>query len=68
MAFASVFLVLSLLAVPAVYGADHTVGGSGGWDQGVDFATWAAGEKFVVGDNLGKLARNNYIFDIDIQL
>ncbi|KAL1809219.1 hypothetical protein ACET3Z_026209 [Daucus carota] len=52
MAFASVFLVLSLLAVPAVYGVDHTVGGSGGWDQGVDFTTWAAGEKFVVGDNL----------------
>lgn len=54
MAFASVFLVLSLLAVPAaVYGVDHTVGGSSGWDQNVDFATWAAGEKFVVGDNLG---------------
>ncbi|KAK1364610.1 blue copper protein-like [Heracleum sosnowskyi] len=52
MAFPSVLLVLSLLAVPAVYGVDHTVGGSSGWDQGVNFASWAAGKKFVVGDNL----------------
>ncbi|XP_071692071.1 chemocyanin-like [Rutidosis leptorrhynchoides] len=31
---------------------DHTVGGSGGWDTSTNFASWASGETFNVGDNL----------------
>lgn len=55
MALAAVFLIVCLLAVPAAHGVDHIVGGSSGWNQGVDFTTWASNEKFVVGDNLSKL-------------
>ncbi|XP_050235885.1 uclacyanin-2-like [Mercurialis annua] len=52
MAASSAFLFL-LLAIPAVYGAQHIVGGSSGWTNfGVDYDTWAAGETFTVGDTL----------------
>ncbi|CAI9101232.1 OLC1v1038506C1 [Oldenlandia corymbosa var. corymbosa] len=47
---AALFLVL---AIPAVYGAiSHVVGGSNGWDTGVDYNSWAKGETFNVGDTL----------------
>ncbi|KAK1393840.1 Plastocyanin domain-containing family protein [Heracleum sosnowskyi] len=52
MALAAVCLVISLLAVPAAHAVDHFVGGSQGWNQGVNYATWASSEKFLVGDNL----------------
>lgn len=44
-----------LIATPAVYAAQHTVGGSSGWNPGVDYNTWASGETFNVGDTLGML-------------
>jgi len=47
-------LLILMLAAPAVYGAQHTVGGTSGWAQNVNYATWAAGETFVVGDTLCK--------------
>lgn len=55
MALAAVCLIVSLLAVPAAHAVDHIVGGSPGWNQGVNYATWASSEKFAVGDNLSKL-------------
>ncbi|KAE8038564.1 hypothetical protein FH972_011062 [Carpinus fangiana] len=45
-------LLILMLAMPLAYGAQHTVGGTNGWTTGQDYATWAAGEKFVVGDTL----------------
>ena len=37
------------LAVPT----DHTIGGPSGWTVGTNLGTWAAGQTFAVGDNLG---------------
>ena len=48
-------LLLLLLAAPVIYAENHTVGGSSGWDTGVDYSTWASGETFTVGDYLGRL-------------
>ncbi|KAL6911696.1 hypothetical protein ACP4OV_000501 [Aristida adscensionis] len=45
--------VLALLAAAApAYGTDYVVGGSSGWNSGVDYTTWAKGKTFNVGDNL----------------
>lgn len=47
-------VLLALVAGPEVLRAEnHTVGGSSGWNQGINYDTWAAGETFTVGDNLG---------------
>ncbi|CAK9149422.1 unnamed protein product [Ilex paraguariensis] len=51
MAMAAALLLL-LLAAPATYAVQHVVGGSSGWTNSGDYATWAAGEKFNVGDTL----------------
>ncbi|KAJ8900213.1 hypothetical protein K2173_024853 [Erythroxylum novogranatense] len=49
----AIVLVVLVLAAPAVYAADHTVGGSSGWTNfGTDYTTWSAGETFSVGDTL----------------
>ncbi|XP_021802421.1 uclacyanin-3-like [Prunus avium] len=45
-------LVILLLAAPAVYGVQHTVGDTDGWDSNVDYVTWAASKTFTVGDTL----------------
>ncbi|KAJ1280238.1 hypothetical protein BS78_04G215700 [Paspalum vaginatum] len=46
-------LVLFAAAVaPAAYATDYVVGDSSGWTSGVDYATWAKGKTFGVGDNL----------------
>ncbi|XP_062175116.1 uclacyanin-3-like [Alnus glutinosa] len=45
-------LLILMLTAPAVYGVQHTVGGTNGWTQSVNYDTWAAGETFVVGDTL----------------
>lgn len=55
MALAVVCLIVSLLIVPTAHAVDHIVGGSQGWNAGVNYATWASSEKFAVGDNLSKL-------------
>ncbi|KAL5973842.1 hypothetical protein ACLOJK_030500 [Asimina triloba] len=54
MAAAFAILVL-MLAAPAVYATDYTVGDTSGWETGVDYNTWASGKKFVTGDTLCKL-------------
>ncbi|GLT84291.1 hypothetical protein SLE2022_025300 [Rubroshorea leprosula] len=51
MAIAVAFLLL-LLASPAAYAANYVVGGTSGWNQGVDYSTWAQGKTFNVGDTL----------------
>jgi|UniRef100_A0A2N9GJ75 hypothetical protein len=45
-------LLILTLAAPVVYGAQHIVGDSTGWSQGVDYSTWATGKTFTVGDTL----------------
>ncbi|ONI22494.1 hypothetical protein PRUPE_2G133000 [Prunus persica] len=45
-------LVILLLAAPAVYGVQHTVGDTAGWESNVDYVTWAASKTFTVGDTL----------------
>ncbi|XP_028790362.1 basic blue protein-like [Neltuma alba] len=45
-------LMVLLLAVPSVFGTDHTVGGSSGWTLGGNYDSWASGQTFTVGDNL----------------
>ncbi|PRQ57411.1 putative Blue (type 1) copper binding protein [Rosa chinensis] len=52
MALAIAFLILMVAAPAAVYGAEHTVGDTQGWNQGVNYDTWASGKTFTVGDTL----------------
>ncbi|XP_057980454.1 uclacyanin-3-like [Malania oleifera] len=52
MAAAVLPLLLLLLAAPAAYAAQHVVGGAAGWSLSGDYATWAAGQTFTVGDTL----------------
>ncbi|KAJ9680539.1 hypothetical protein PVL29_019763 [Vitis rotundifolia] len=51
MAMAAALLLL-LLAAPVIYATNHTVGGSSGWDTGVNYTAWASGQTFTVGDYL----------------
>ncbi|XWS32441.1 hypothetical protein CRYUN_Cryun23aG0159400 [Craigia yunnanensis] len=51
MALAAALLVL-LLAAPVAYAANYTVGGSSGWNSGVNYTAWAQGKTFTVGDTL----------------
>lgn len=64
MAMAPFVLLFLLLASPAVFAKDHTVGGDGGWSQSGDYTTWAAGETFAVGDSLGKVYLINQLVTI----
>ncbi|RWW38998.1 hypothetical protein BHE74_00055711 [Ensete ventricosum] len=34
---------------------DHTVGGSTGWANGVDYTKWTSGKTFVAGDSISKM-------------
>ncbi|XP_043688961.1 uclacyanin 1-like [Telopea speciosissima] len=45
-------LTVTAILVKLAIGTNHTVGGASGWDLSSNFQTWAAGEKFHVGDNL----------------
>ncbi|OMO69632.1 Plastocyanin-like protein [Corchorus capsularis] len=51
MAAVAAFLIL-LLATPAAYAVDYTVGDSSGWTTGEDYSTWVQGKTFTVGDTL----------------
>ena len=49
-------LLSSMLVVPSVLAATHTVGGNTGWatpPSGDPYATWASQQTFAVGDVLG---------------
>ncbi|XP_054784815.1 uclacyanin-3-like [Prosopis cineraria] len=48
----SLMALLLLLVVPFVHGTDHTVGGNAGWGLSGNYASWASGQTFTVGDNL----------------
>ncbi|GFP90513.1 uclacyanin-3 [Phtheirospermum japonicum] len=48
----AIALVVLLLISPAAYAVTHTVGDSSGWTTGFDYATWASGKNFAVGDTL----------------
>lgn len=51
------FLVLVVVFVALITNeaeaAQHVVGGSQGWDESSDFNSWASGQTFKVGDQLG---------------
>jgi hypothetical protein len=51
----TMFLVLVFvgLITKEALAAQHIVGGSQGWDESTDFDTWASGQTFKVGDQLG---------------
>ncbi|XP_007052334.2 PREDICTED: uclacyanin-3 [Theobroma cacao] len=51
MALAAAFLLL-LLATPAAYAVQYTVGDSTGWTSTGDYTTWVQGKTFNVGDTL----------------
>lgn len=46
-------LVAFVITTKGVYGAQHAVGGSQGWEESVDLNSWASGQTFKVGDQLG---------------
>lgn len=46
-------LVFVALFAKEALAAQHSVGGSQGWDESTDFSSWASGQKFKVGDQLG---------------
>lgn len=51
----SIVLVLlaTILVAERTLAEKHAVGGSQGWDESTDFSTWASGQTFKVGDQLG---------------
>lgn len=51
----SIVLVLfyTILVAERTLAEKHAVGGSQGWDESTDFGTWASGQTFKVGDQLG---------------
>lgn len=48
-------LLFLLLAAPAAYAKQYTVGDSSGWTTTVDYQNWVQGKTFTVGDTLRKL-------------
>ncbi|MBA0602304.1 uclacyanin 1 [Gossypium raimondii] len=53
MARTLVCLAATAMLVQLAMAANYTVGGAnGGWDSSTDLQTWAASQKFAVGDNL----------------
>ena len=46
-------LVFVALITKEAMAAQHAVGGSQGWEESTDFSSWASGQKFKVGDQLG---------------
>lgn len=65
MGMAFVFLIVSLLAAPAVYATDYAVGDASGWNQITNYVNWARGKTFNVGDNLGKFRFTTHFFFYD---
>lgn len=54
--FAWIGLVVICLAVRSL-ATVYTVGDTSGWAIGVDYGTWTASKKFVVGDSLGEFTQ-----------
>jgi len=58
MASREMLIIISVLATTLIgltVATDHTIGGPSGWTVGASLRTWAAGQTFAVGDNLGKI-------------
>lgn len=56
-------IIISVLATTLIgltVATDHTIGGPSGWTVGASLRTWAAGQTFAVGDNLGNLVTYLY--------
>jgi hypothetical protein len=49
----AVFAAVAALLPATASAASYTVGDGSGWDLGIDYAAWADGKKFRVGDTLG---------------
>lgn len=60
---AVMFLVL---ATQGAIATQHVVGGSQGWDESVDYGSWASGHTFKVGDQLGKFLPSTCIRTVPI--
>ncbi|XP_052194993.1 basic blue protein [Diospyros lotus] len=45
-------VLVGLISTRGATAAQHVVGGSQGWDESTDFASWASGQTFRVGDQL----------------
>ena len=56
-----IILVLATTLIGIAVATDHTIGGPSGWTVGANLGTWAAGQTFAVGDNLGNLITHLYI-------
>ncbi|ONK74721.1 uncharacterized protein A4U43_C03F9460 [Asparagus officinalis] len=50
-------LITIAVLLRAALGADHVVGGAGGWELTTDLSSWASAETFKTGDTLKKFAR-----------
>jgi hypothetical protein len=50
---ALIVLLVAVSCAAAASAETFTVGGSQGWNLNVDYATWASGKNFSVGDKLG---------------
>ena len=46
-------LIISALTAKEASAAQHTVGGSQGWVESADLNSWASGQTFKVGDQIG---------------
>lgn len=49
-------LIISALTAKEASAAQHTVGGSQGWVESADLNSWASGQTFKVGDQIGTFA------------
>lgn len=56
-----ILLVLASTIIGLAVATDHTIGGASGWTVGANLGTWAAGQTFAVGDNLGKLITHLHV-------
>ncbi|KAF6158824.1 hypothetical protein GIB67_012467 [Kingdonia uniflora] len=59
-AMETVALCVLLMAAPAVYATEFTVGDKAGWNTGVDYGAWSTGKTFKVGDTLDMFLKNWY--------
>ncbi|KAL7203917.1 hypothetical protein ACSBR2_017053 [Camellia fascicularis] len=52
MATVAALMMILLIAAPAAYATQYTVGDNAGWAQQVDYTAWVSGKTFRVGDTL----------------
>ncbi|KAI8027731.1 Uclacyanin-3 [Camellia lanceoleosa] len=52
MAMVAALMMILVIAAPAAYATQYTVGDTAGWAQQVDYTTWVSGKTFRVNDTL----------------